>query len=187
MTSSVLPSASFSFATRFISPRSAAGEGIAASAARAHLGGDLDELGREEVGHDLEVGAAGERAAERFLSFGSLSVVEVRPRRLDEHARAALGIARRRGGALELERGLSELAGVDGLCAPPSRATRSLPGRGRGARRRRTAADREEDALRFTDAIVAIPSSTRCEGSRTSRLRRRRSSWCTSCGRRGSR
>jgi hypothetical protein len=82
---------------------------------RANLARELDELGREKVGHDLEVGAARERAAERLLGFGSLRVVEVRPGRLDEHARPALGIARRGSGALELQRRFPELAGVDGL------------------------------------------------------------------------
>ena len=115
MTSSVLPSASFSFATRFISPRSATGDGIAASAVVRTSPESLTNSGEKKSATISRSGLAAERASERILRLGFLSVVEVRPGGLDEHARSALGIARRRGGALELERGLPELAGVDGL------------------------------------------------------------------------
>ena len=114
----------------------------------ADLGGELHELGREEVGHDLEVGAAGERAAERILSVGSLSVVEVRPGGLHEHARAALRIAGGGGRALELERGLAELAGVDGLSRlffERFRAFLRAGGRGEEEECRETGRKREEE------------------------------------------
>src|ERR1019366_4639368 len=121
----------------------------------------LDELGREEVGHDLEVGAARERAAKRILRVGFLAIVEVRPRGLHEHARAALRIARRRGGALELQRGLAELAGIDGLSRlflERFRAFLRACGRGEEEERRNR---EEEDSLHGRDSSYSFFKSIR--------------------------
>ena len=71
MTSSVLPSASFSFATRFSLAEVGRRRRHRGDDGRADFGGELHEVGREEVGHDLEVGAARERAPERVLRVGS--------------------------------------------------------------------------------------------------------------------
>src|ERR1039458_38770 len=114
MTSSLLPAASFSLATRFISSRSAAGGGIAASAAARTSPASLTNSGEKKSA---------------TISRSGLPVS-----------------ARRRGGTLELERGLSELTGVDGLPRLLFERLRAFLGKKRGAKKKEDPGRREEHA-----------------------------------------
>ena len=193
MTSSVLPSASFSFATRFNSPMSAAGGGIAATASRRTSAASFTNSGEKKSATISRSGLpvnARRSASCASDFFPSLTCAQP----------ACTSMRERRCGSLAAEAALSNLSAAlrnwPALTAfRASFSSDSEPSCARtGAARRRSAARekakenaREKSRARFTNEILAIPSSTRYGGSRTSRLHRRRPSSCRSCSRRGSR